>query len=158
MKEYPSVLHDLLQAAQQGKGHIGKWCTLKENRNVNLKTICDVDEELYAERIKKVQDVIGTKPLTEWDMRKVFDDKEIDAVSIATPNHWHALATIWAAQAGKHVYVEKPSNHNVWEGKKMIEAARKYNVRVQVGFQNRSIGVFGRTGRLGIGLGGHMVR
>ena len=54
------------------------------------------------------------------------------------PNHWHALATIWACQAGKHVYVEKPASHNIWEGRKMIEASRKYNVRVQVGFQSRS--------------------
>jgi predicted dehydrogenase len=74
-----------------------------------------------------------------WDMREVFDDNDIDAVSIATPNHWHALATVWACQAGKHVYVEKPCSHNVFEGRKMIEAARKYNRRVQVGFQNRSI-------------------
>ena len=123
----------------QGNSHIGNWCALKDNRNVFLKTICDVDEELYSERAKKVLDSIGTKPLTEWDMRKVFDDKEIHAVSIATPNHWHALATIWAAQAGKHVYVEKPACHNVFEGRKMVEAARKYNVRVQVGTQNRSI-------------------
>lgn len=123
----------------QGNGHIGKWCALKDNRNVFLKTICDVDEDLFAERAKNIEQQIGTKPVTEWDMRKVFDDKEIDAVSVATPNHWHALATIWAAQAGKHVYCEKPSNHNVFEGRKMIEAARKYNVRVQVGFQNRSI-------------------
>ena len=72
-------------------------------------------------------------------MRRVFDDKEIEAVSVATPNHWHALSTVWAAQAGKHVYVEKPSSHNVFEGRKMIEASRKYNVMVQVGFQNRSI-------------------
>lgn len=84
-------------------------------------------------------DKTGEKPLTEWDMRKVFDDKEIDAVSMATPNHWHALGTIWACQAGKHVYIEKPASHDVWEGRKMIEAARKYNRRVQVGFQNRSI-------------------
>jgi len=71
-------------------------------------------------------------------MRKVLDNKEIDAISYATPNHWHALGTIWACQAGKHVYVEKPATHNVWEGRKMIEAARKYNKRIQVGFQNRS--------------------
>ncbi len=122
----------------QGKGHIGKWCSLKESRNVLLKTICDVDEELYAERVETIYKAIGTKPSTEWDMRKVFDDKEIDAVSFAVPNHWHALGTIWAAQAGKHVYVEKPACHNIFEGRKMIEAARKYNVRVQVGFQNRS--------------------
>lgn len=123
----------------QGNGHINNWCTLKDNRNVRLKTICDVDEQFFAERSKTVLDKTGEKPLTEWDMRKVFDDKEIDAVSFATPNHWHALGTIWACQAGKHVYVEKPASHNIFEGRKMIEAARKYNVRVQVGFQNRSI-------------------
>lgn len=123
----------------QGNGHIGTWCSLKDNRNVLLKTLCDVDEELFPERVKKVEEATGEKPKTEWDMRRVFDDKSIDAVSVATPNHWHALATIWACQAGKHVYVEKPACHNVFEGRKMVEAAQKYNVRVQVGFQNRSI-------------------
>jgi predicted dehydrogenase len=85
-----------------------------------------------------VMDKTGDRPLTEWDMRKVFEDKEINAVSFATPNFWHALGTIWACQAGKHVYVEKPAMHNIWEGRKMIEAARKYNRIVQVGFNNRS--------------------
>lgn len=145
-KSYASILgaNDRLTLAVigirgQGNTHLQKWCSLKENRNIFLKTICDVDEALYPERTQLVQDAMGKKPVTQWDMRNVFEDDEIDAVSIATPNHWHALATIWAAQAGKHVYVEKPSNHNVFEGGKMIEAARKYNVRVQVGFQNRSI-------------------
>ncbi len=123
----------------QGNGHIKKWVQLTENRNVWLRTICDVDENLFAERIKTVVDAGHQAPKTEWDMRRLFDDPDIDAVSIATPNHWHALATIWAAQAGKHVYVEKPSNHNVFEGRQMVEAAAKYKVRVQVGFQNRSI-------------------
>ncbi len=123
----------------QGGTHIRMWSSLKDNRNVFLKSICDADEDVVAERVKAVQDAMGKKPVTEWDMRRIFDDKDIDAVSFATPNHWHALGTIWACQAGKHVYVEKPSNHNVFEGRKMIEAARKYNVRVQVGFQNRSI-------------------
>lgn len=123
----------------RGNGHIGGWCALKDNRNVFLKTICDVDESFFPERAKSIEEAIGTKPQTEWDMRRVYDDKEIDAVSIATPNHWHALATIWAAQAGKHVYCEKPANHEIVEGRKMIEAARKYNVRIQIGFQNRSI-------------------
>lgn len=123
----------------QGKTHISNWCALKESRNVKLKTLCDADEQWFDSRAKSVLDATGEKPLTEWDMRKVFDDKEIDAVSMAIPNHWHALATIWACQAGKHVYVEKPASHDFWEGRKMIEAARKYNKRVQVGFQNRSI-------------------
>ncbi len=123
----------------QGNTHIRNWCSLKENRNVFLKTLCDVDESFYADRSKHVEETMGKKPVTVWDMRRVFDDPEIDAVSFAVPNHWHALGTIWACQAGKHVYVEKPASHNVFEGRKMIEAARKYNVRVQVGFQNRSI-------------------
>jgi predicted dehydrogenase len=106
---------------------------------VRIKTICDVDEDTWAQRIKTIESRTDESPKTEWDMRKVFEDKEIDAVSFATPNFWHALGTIWACQAGKHVYVEKPATHCIWEGRKMVEAARKYNVRVQVGLQNRSI-------------------
>lgn len=123
----------------QGHGHLKRWAGMAKNNNVFVKTICDVDQNLYAERIKTVSDLQGEKPGTVGDMREVFADKDIDAVSIATPNHWHALATIWAAQAGKHVYVEKPCSHNVWEGRQMIEASRKYNRIIQVGFQNRSI-------------------
>ena len=111
---------------------------MKDSQNVWLTTLCDTDEQFFAERSKTVLEKTGVKPVTEWDMRKVFDNKDIHAVSIATPNHWHALATIWACQAGKHVYVEKPACHNIFEGRKMIEAARKYNVRVQIGFKNRS--------------------
>ncbi len=104
-----------------------------------VKTICDVDENLWSERVRAVESIQGQAPGTEYDFRKVLDDQQIDAVSLATPNHWHALGTIWAVQAGKDVYVEKPTSHNVFEGRKMIEAARKYNRIVQVGFQNRSI-------------------
>ncbi|MFT3705958.1 MAG: Gfo/Idh/MocA family oxidoreductase [Agriterribacter sp.] len=123
----------------QGQTHISSWCGLKTSRNVKLKTLCDADEQWFESRVKSVVEKTGETPLTEWDMRKVFDDKEIDAVSMAIPNHWHALGTIWACQAGKHVYIEKPASHDFWEGHKMIDAARKYNRRVQVGFQNRSI-------------------
>lgn len=145
-KSYASILgaNDRINVAVvgirgQGGGHINNWCALKENRNVRLKTICDVDEQYYPEKAKVVLDKTGEKVVTEWDMRKVFEDKDIDAVSFAVPNHWHALGTIWACQAGKHVYVEKPACHNVFEGRKMVEAAAKYNVRVQTGCQNRSI-------------------
>ena len=72
------------------------------------------------------------------DFRKALDDKDIDAVVIAVPNHWHALASVWAMQAGKHVYVEKPASHTVWEGRRMVEAATRYNRIVQVGTMNRS--------------------
>ncbi len=145
-KSYASIIgsNDRINVAVvgirgQGGTHINSWCSLKDNRNVRLKTICDVDEQYFAEKSKIILDKTGTAPGTEWDLRKVFDDKDIHAVSFAIPNHWHALATIWACQAGKHVYVEKPSCHNIFEGRKMIEASRKYNVRVQTGLQNRSI-------------------
>ncbi len=123
----------------QGFGHLRRWAGMAEENNVRVRTICDIDENLFGDRVKAVTELQGDEPGTEIDMRRVFDDQNIDAVSIAAPNHWHALATIWACQAGKHVYVEKPSSHNIWEGRKMIEAARKYNRIVQVGFQNRSI-------------------
>ncbi len=123
----------------QGESHIHKWASLKESRNVRLKTLCDVDEQFYPDRLKLAEELTGSRPGTEWDMRRVFDDKEIHAVSFAVPNHWHALGTIWACQSGKNVFVEKPASYNIFEGRKMVEAARKYNVRVQVGCQNRSI-------------------
>ena len=119
----------------QGSSHINSWCDIKDSHNVVIKTLCDVDELLYASRSKIVVDKTGVKPLTEWDMRKVFDDKDITAVSIVTPNHWHALATIWACQAGKHVYVEKPVSYTLFEGRKMVEASAKYKVHVQHGSQ-----------------------
>jgi predicted dehydrogenase len=109
-------------------------------KNVEHKVLCDVDGNLAAERINdpRLQDVPTFKPKFAQDLRRVLDDKDIDAVVIAAPNHWHALATIWALQAGKHVYVEKPASHTVWEGRKMIEAAAHYDRIVQVGTMNRS--------------------
>ena len=133
------IYMSVIGARGQGFGHLRRWAGMSKDENVYVKTICDVDENLWAQRVEAVEKVQGMKPGTEVDMRRVFDDNEIDAVSIATPNHWHALATIWGVQAGKDVYVEKPSSHNVFEGRKMVEAARKYNKIVQVGFQNRSI-------------------
>lgn len=123
----------------RGKGLLENFTRMYKD-GVFVKTVCDVDTAFLGERVSMAaENQDGNKPGTETDMRKVFDDSEVDAVVVATPNHWHALATIWACQAGKHVYVEKPSSHNVWEGRKMIEAARKYDRLVQVGFQNRSI-------------------
>jgi predicted dehydrogenase len=109
-------------------------------KNVEIKTLCDIDANLAPERIndERLKDVATFKPGFVQDLRRVMDDKDIDAVVIATPNHWHALATIWALQAGKHVYVEKPSSHTVWEGRKMVEATARYNKIVQVGTMNRS--------------------
>ena len=123
----------------RGKNLLESFSSMYKD-GVSIKTVCDVDSKFFAERVKMVtMNQGGMNPGTEGDMRKVFDDKDIDAVFVATPNHWHALSAIWACQAGKHVYVEKPSSHNIWEGRKMVEAARKYDRIVQVGFQNRSI-------------------
>ena len=107
--------------------------------NVTIKTLCDIDANLFAGRVKKIEEIQHLAPLTEKNLRQVFEDKDIDAVAVATPNHWHALAAIWACQAGKHVYVEKPCSHNVREGRRMVEAASKYGRIVQCGFQNRSL-------------------
>jgi predicted dehydrogenase len=109
-------------------------------KNVEIKTLCDIDANLFDARVndERLKDVPTFKPGCVQDLRKVLDDKDVDAVLVATPNHWHALATIWALQAGKHVFVEKPASHTVWEGRKMTEAARKYNRLVQVGTMNRS--------------------
>jgi len=123
----------------QGGTHISSFCRMKETKNVRLKTLCDADEKFFAAKVKTVESMTKETPTTVWDMRRVFEDKEINAVSFATPNFWHALGTIWACQAGKHVYVEKPATYGVFEGRKMVEASRKYNVRVQTGLQNRSI-------------------
>ena len=123
----------------QGGTHINSYCGMKDSKNVRLKTLCDADEQYFADKVKIVQTRTGETPTTVWDIRRVLEDKEIDAVSCAIPNFWHALATIWACQAGKHVYIEKPATHNIFEGRKMVEAAKKYNVRVQNGLQNRSI-------------------
>ena len=108
--------------------------------NVEVKTLCDIDANLAPSRIndERLKDVASFKPGFVQDLRRVMDDKDIDAIIIATPNHWHALATVWGLQAGKHVFVEKPSSHTVWEGRKMIEAAARYNRLVQVGTMNRS--------------------
>ncbi|MEA1877334.1 MAG: Gfo/Idh/MocA family oxidoreductase [Bacteroidota bacterium] len=123
----------------RGGGLLNSFAGMYDD-GVIIKTICDVDTQFFNQRVAAAAErQNGNKPGTETDMRKVYEDKDIDGVIIATPNHWHALATIWACQAGKHAYCEKPASHNVWEGRKMVEAARKYNRVVQVGFQNRSI-------------------
>jgi predicted dehydrogenase len=102
-----------------------------------IAAICDVDKTILengADRFKKV----GESPKTYDDLRRVLDDKDIDAVVVALPNHWHVLAAVWACQAGKHVYVEKPLSYNIWEGRQVVAAAKKYDRIVQVGTQGRS--------------------
>jgi predicted dehydrogenase len=106
--------------------------------NVVVATLCDPDMVVLKAKAKTVEEKYNQKVAIEQDFRKVLEDKNIDAVMIAAPNHWHALLAIYACQAGKDVYVEKPATHNVFEGKKLIEAAYKYNRIVQHGVQLRS--------------------
>ena len=103
-----------------------------------ITTVCDCDEGVIGRAMKDVEKVNGKAPTYVKDFRKLLDDKDIDIISIATPNHWHSLMAVWALQAGKDVYVEKPVSHNVWEGRQIVEAARKYNKMCQCGTQSRS--------------------
>jgi predicted dehydrogenase len=120
----------------QGLSHIQSYSRLE---NVKVAAICDVDSNLFGETIKKYYTDKGLeKPKTYTDLRKLYEDKDIHAVSIVTPNHWHALASIWALQAGKHVSVEKPCCYNFFEGRKLVEAAEKYKLIVQDGAEQRS--------------------
>lgn len=108
-------------------------------RNSEILHVCDVDGNVGAKMaglISEKQD--GRRPQVTEDIRKVLEDKAVDIVCIATPNHWHSLAAIWAVQAGKNVYCEKPISHHVSEGRRAVEAARKYNKVVQTGTQSRS--------------------
>lgn len=107
--------------------------------NSRVAAVCDVDQAQSERAMPLLEKAQGVKAKTYQDYRKLLEDKDIDAVSLATTNHWHALQAIWACQAGKDVYSEKPASHNAWEGRKMVEAARKYNRIVQVGMQSRSI-------------------
>ncbi|HMB63269.1 MAG TPA: Gfo/Idh/MocA family oxidoreductase, partial [Eudoraea sp.] len=119
----------------RGQSHIK---SLMAQDNVRIATLCDPDMNLLRERQKSFKDTYNKDVALEQDLRRVMDDKDIDVVTIASPNHWHALSVIWACQAGKDVYVEKPGSHNIWEGRKMVEAAQKYDRIVQHGVQLRS--------------------
>lgn len=119
----------------QGKSHIRQ---LLAQPDVDLVALCDVDEAVWPLGLKIVEDAGRPKPKTYQDLRKLLEDKDVDVVTIATPNHWHALAAIWAMMAGKDVYVEKPTSHNVWEGRRTVEIARQLGRICQGGTQIRS--------------------
>jgi predicted dehydrogenase len=122
----------------------GSWGTnlileaAKSGENIIIKYVCDVDDTRGGRAISELEKIQGFRPIAVRDMRKVYDDKEVDGVFIETPEHWHALAAIWACQAGKDVYVEKFISHSIFEGQQMIKAAMKYERVVQCGTQNRS--------------------
>jgi len=119
----------------RGNSHMTAWTS---QPNVELAGLVDVDDSHSERFVGSLQKRGKTAPPVFRDIRKVLDDKSIDAVSIASPNHWHTLQTIWACQAGKDVYVEKPCSHNVFESRQIVAAARKYDRMVQMGSQSRS--------------------
>jgi len=119
----------------RGMSHVAGFAG---KNNCEVVTICDCDEGVIKPAIAAVEKAQKSTPKFEQDIRKVMDDKSIDIISIATPNHWHALAAVWAMRAGKHVYCEKPATHNVHEGRLMVQASRKYKKICQVGTQSRS--------------------
>ena len=131
--------NEKVQLAMVGLRGRGKFLSsgFLERGDCELAYLCDVDATQLqrAEEYGKLQ---GKTPICVQDFRKALDDKSVDAIVVATPDHWHALATVWGCQAGKDVYVEKPASQSAWEGRKMVEAARKYDRVVQVGTQNRS--------------------
>lgn len=120
----------------RGRDHIKQYAKLGDAR---IYALCDVDQANLERGVALAQKLTGNKPKTYEDMKDVFADKEVHAVSMPLPNHWHALAAVWAVQAGKDVYVEKPACHDPYEGRQMVAAARKYNRMMQVGSQSRSI-------------------
>ena len=119
----------------RGQGHLRGFGQMKD---VEIAYLVDPDSRLFSSRSNIVKGSAGNTPVCVQDVRRALDDRNLDAISIVTPNHWHALMAIWACQAGKDVYVEKPCSHNIFEGRKLVEAARKYGRIVQHGTQRRS--------------------
>jgi predicted dehydrogenase len=136
----------------RGKELIRGFCGFQD---AEIAYVCDPDENVIPAALKEVEKRQKKTPKVEKDVRRVLEDKNLTALVIAAPDHWHALATIWACQAGKHVYVEKPASHNLSEGRRMVEAARRHDRIVQLGTQRRSAAHFAsaaelvRSGKLG---------
>ncbi len=136
----------------QGQTHIAQ---LQQIAGVEVVALCDVDADVLGARAKAFAAKYGREVDIAKDLRSILDRKDIDAISTATPNHWHSLVGVWACQAGKDAYVEKPISHNVWEGRQLVHAARKHDRIVQGGTQSRSMGSiraaveFVRSGALG---------
>lgn len=119
----------------QGWAHVHEYSKMP---GVEIAAVCDIDDNVMSKRLSEMETMGLKKPATFVDLRKLLEDKSIDAVSIATPNHWHSLEAIWSCQAGKDVYCEKPMCHNVWEGQQLLRAVEKYNRIAQHGTNSRS--------------------
>ncbi|HJN15586.1 MAG TPA: Gfo/Idh/MocA family oxidoreductase [Armatimonadota bacterium] len=129
------VVVGMVGVGGRGRFLVDRLC---ERDDVDIAWVCDPDSRRWGGSLDAVEKARGMRPKTTHDLREMLDDSEVDAIVVATPDHWHALPTILGCQAGKDVYVEKPASHNVNEGRKMIEAAEKYGSIVQLGTQNRS--------------------
>ena len=138
VKAAPSERVNLCVVGIRGRGN-----SLAQNfaklPNAQITHLCDVNESLLGPFAKTIADIQQVAPKPVQDLRRVLEDKSVDAIVVATPDHWHALATIWGCQAGKHVYVEKPVSNNIFEGRQMVAAARRHKRVVQVGTQSRSV-------------------
>jgi predicted dehydrogenase len=136
----------------RGEAHVG---ALAGRPGVQISTLVDPDSRTFAKRVAQAEKKGNGTPKTVADVRRVLDDKDVDVLTIATPNHWHALMTVWACQAGKDVYVEKPCSHDPHEGRVAVQAARSYQRIVQHGTQGRSeprwaqVAEIARSGKLG---------
>ena len=130
----------------QGRSHINDLLKMKDD--AEYVALCDVDAEVRERGAKIVADAQGKAPKLFKDIRDALNYQEIDAITIATPNHWHSLAAVWGCQAGKDVYVEKPMSHSIYEGQQVVAAAKKYGRIVQHGTQNRSSATFRRDMKL----------
>ena len=120
----------------RGKAHLR---TAAKNSGMQVGAVVDIDQAVAEKAVAYTKQFQVEGPKEYQDLRDMLADESIDVVTVATTNHWHALSTIWAVQAGKDVYCEKPASHNIWEGRKMVEAARKYKRIVQIGHQSRSL-------------------
>jgi len=137
----PVPANSKITLGMMGTGGRGKWLItedLSRRPYLEIACVCDCDENRANQAADEVESRMGRRPKVVTDFRRMLDDSSIDAIFSCTPDHWHALGTILACQAGKDVYVEKPASHSPWEGRKMVEAARKYRRIVQLGTQNRS--------------------
>jgi predicted dehydrogenase len=147
-----TIRHAVVGCRIRGKVHVAEFGRIP---GVEIAYVCDPDLALAEAQAKVVEEKTGKRPTVVQDLRKIYDDKTVNTVSIAAPNHWHALGAIWAMQAGKDVYVEKPVSHNIVEGRRMVDTARKTGRICQGGTQNRSVGPlmaaaeYLRAGKLG---------
>src|SRR5947209_12264234 len=146
------VLLAVMGLRSRGKDHIRTFASLDD---CEIGYLVEPDEKMVPADMKALGQRQKREPKVVKDVRQVLEDKDLTALSVAAPDHWHALATVWACQAGKHVYCEKPISHNLIEGRRMVQAARKYKRVVQVGTQRRSsaqvasAAEFVRSGKLG---------